>query len=452
MFLEILCGVALVAIATWIWFKRLGPWLGVRRFLADRANALPRFREVPTPFVHQQPDVHGTHAVLDVIALTPSPSHGAGIFVTGGKGQHNALLVQKDDRFVDVAAEFGLLGPMDQAVYGALLADIDGDGVEELLIAQDSGVYIHERSAPDGAFRLRRRLDEAVIPDRNVPLSIAAADTQGQGRLDLYISTYIAHPYNVTANFNRPDIRARNLFLRGNGDGTFRDATDEAGLVFNQNTFLALWVDLNGDGRPDLIVSPNTDKARCYENLGDGTFRERDLPLGWGYWMGIAAADVTGNGYPDILLSNIGSSIPAFLTKGDSRPDQPHDLHFRLLRNDGDFRFRDVSVELGARTTHFGWGAAFADFTKRGRQDFVMTENYTAMPLNLHGRFPTPGKLMLQGADGRYTRAERAVGVENRHFGYRVITPDLTGNGYPDLVIGNLTGPLRVFLNDGPAR
>jgi len=183
-------------------------------------------------------------------------------------------------------------------------------------------------------------------------------------------------------------------------------------------------------------------------NNGDGTFTEKQLPGEYGFWMGLAVGDATGNGLPDFFLANSGKSVPARMAKGDLRPDQKQDLASRLFRNEGNYVFTDATKEVGTVTDAFAWGSIFADFTNNGRNDLVVTENYLAYPMHLHEKFPTAGKFFLQGVDGKYVRAEHDSGVSNYHFGYKPLAVDLTGNGYNDLVIGNLRGPLRIFLND----
>ena len=133
----------------------------------------------------------------------------------------------------------------------------------------------------------------------------------------------------------------------------------------------------------------------------------------------------------------------------DLRDDQELDLASRFYRNDGDYNFTDVAAEIHANSQAFAWGGLLADFSNNGQLDLVITENYYAFPMGLHEHFPTAGKLLLQGADGKFIRAEAAAGVKNFNFGYRPIAADLTGSGSNDLIIGNLGGPLRVFLNDG---
>jgi hypothetical protein len=417
--------------------------LAAWRFQRD-GNPIPRFEELESRFVHEYLHDGTDHAIMGVAELAFGESGGKAVIVTGGKGQANAVLSIQNGRVRDVAAELGLEGNR-EATYGVTVADIDGDGVDEILFAQESGVYIYTKEPGEERYTARRL--EVDMPENGVPLGVAAADTRKSGHLDLYISTYIDAAHNVTAVYNDPKVRVTNIFLENQGGGVFVDKTEASGLALHQNTFAAQFSDLTGNGFPDLVVALNTDRVIAYENLGDGKFKQHVLASGYGFWMGIAIGDITNNGRPDIFVSNVGKSIPAFMVKGDTRPDQPVDLSFKLFRNEGGFTFTEVSKELGADANVFGWGLAAADFTGNGRLDLVVTENYTAFPLNLHKYFPNPGKLLIQGEDGKFVATQSQSGVVNRHFGYAVLATDLNGDGTQDLVIGNLGGPLRIFIN-----
>ena len=192
----------------------------------------------------------------------------------------------------------------------------------------------------------------------------------------------------------------------------------------------------------------NTDRPRLWGNNGDGTSTEKPLPGGYGFWMGLAVGDSTGNGLPDIFLANVGKSIPGKILHRDLRTDQEEDPQSAHLRNDGNYQFTSIAAQTKATSQAFAWGSLFADFTNNGRLDLVITENFMAYPLGMHKLLPTGGKFLLQDSDGTFVRAEKASGVRNFDFGYRPIAADLTGSGYQDLIIGNLNGPLRIFLND----
>ena len=417
-------------------------------FQKQDGNVVPTFTEVANGFEHLLEDVHDSFPALDVKALDVTRTGSNALLVTGGLGQHNALIVVEDGRVTDVAGEYGLEGPLDQAAYGIAVGDIDNDGEDEILIGMENGIYLYSRS-PDATAYTEKKLDiELPEPDRVLPLSITLADTRKSGNLDMYVSTFIKPKFMAPIVYNDPKVSIDNAFYVNNGDGTFTEATESSGLSLHQNCFDASLTDFTGDGYPDVVVALNTDRPRMWGNNGDGTFTEKRLPGEWGFWMGLAVGDATGNGLPDFFLANSGKSVPARMAKGDLRPDQKQDLASRLFRNEGNYVFTDGTQDAGTVTDAFAWGSVFADFTNNGRNDLVVTENYLAYPMHLHEKFPTAGKFFLQGTDGKYVRAEHASGVSNYHFGYKALAVDLTGSGFNDLVIGNLRGPLRIFLND----
>ena len=417
-------------------------------FRKEDGNIVPTFTELPNDFVHVLEDVHDSFPALDVKAVDVTNTGSKALLVTGGLGQHNALFTVSDGTVTDVAGEYGLEGPLDQAAYGIAIGDIDNDGEDEILIGMENGIYLYSRP-PGAKSYTEKKLDiELPEPDRVLPLSIALADTRKSGNLDMYVSTFIKPKFMTPIVCNAPKVSIDNAFYLNDGAGNFTENTDAAGLTLHQNCFDASLTDFTGDGYPDLVVALNTDRPRMWGNNGDGTFTEKQLPGEYGFWMGLAVGDANGNGLPDFFLANSGKSVPAHLAKGDLRPDQKQDLASRHFRNEGEYVFTDATEESGTVTDAFAWGSIFADFTNNGRNDLVVTENYLAYPMHLHEKFPTAGKFFLQGTNAKFVRAEHASGVSNYHFGYRPLAVDLTGNGYNDLVIGNLRGPLRIFLND----
>ena len=416
-----------------------------RAFIEANRSVIPRFEAVPCDFVHALVDDGRVHPVLDLIELDPDGNGDAHFLISGGAGQPNGLFRWRDGRVQDVTAEFGLEGPIDQAVYGLLSADVDGDGRAEVLMAMRDTVLVYRQETPGGRYAATQL--DFEIPRNQVPISLSAADTRGTGMLDLYVSTYIAPELNRTAIYNDPAIRGENVYLVNLGKGRFEDRTSASGIDVRQNTFQTIWVDIDGSGLPDLVLALNTDRPRMFANLGGGTFEERSLPGGYGFWMGVAAADTSHSGRPDLYFSNVGSSIPAFLVKGDTREDQTIDLSLRHLRNDGDYRFTEIGDTLGSNNKKFGWGVVMEDFVGSGDPQIVVTENYTHYPFNLQAILPSKGSFLVKGKDGRYCDTARYSGVSNPKFGYRALAIDLRGDGRKDLVIANLGGPVRVFLN-----
>ena len=116
-------------------------------------------------------------------------------------------------------------------------------------------------------------------------------DFDGDGFLDLFFTGSVA-------NADRPGAGPCGALYRNRGDGTFDDVTARSGIRSCGWTMGASWVDVDGSGRPDLVVT-GVGRTALYKNLGDGTFREEGAERGLvapGYAVGLAAGDASGDG------------------------------------------------------------------------------------------------------------------------------------------------------------
>lgn len=441
-------GLALVAVSMMV-LANVRAKNAYATFVAEKNNVVPTFTELQSGYRHAFTD-HNAQPMMDLIVFDPKGDGSQAVMVTGAKGQPDGVLIYEKGSMKNVAKELGLEGQINDSSYGLAAADIDGDGLQEVIVARQTGVYIYSRTQDDPMYT-ETKVDLPLPPDATA-VDVAVSDTTKNGFPDLFLSTFIDHSKHSTANFNDPAKRVPNVFWRNNGDGTFRDASVESGLDLHHNTFMATFVDLNGNGFDDLVLATNTAEGFVYENLGDGTFKKHKLPIGYGFWMGVGIADVTGNTFPDIYLSNAGTAIPAFMMKGDLTNEQKLDTSFRLLENDGKFNFRDVTQKYGLANAGFGWGTLFADFTNNGVAELVITENFIGMPMKMHKIFPSKGSFYVRGQDGKYFNTVVQSGLVNKNFGYRAVALDLNGNGFKDLVTANIDGPLRIFMNDGATR
>jgi hypothetical protein len=253
---------------------------------------------------------------------------------------------------------------------------------------------------------------------------------------------FVAFPSFMSATFNDPNHARTNRLLLNQGDNTFVDVTERAGVAGAQNTFCAVFTDLDLDGRPDLVVAQNTWKVEIFRNLGDLRFESVPVDIGYGFWMGIGIGDIDADGDQDLFFPNVGTSILEFLTRGDIRDDQPHTHDWALLRNDGEMRFSDITEAVGLADEGFAWGGVFEDANLDGRLDLFVAQNYIKWPL--HKLFKLSGKAYLQGADASFRDAPE-LGLENTRFGQSSLIVDFDGDGYQDYLWTNMDGPLRAF-------
>jgi enediyne biosynthesis protein E4 len=283
------------------------------------------------------------------------------------------------------------------------------------------------------------------LPENSVPLAVSAADIERDGDVDLYVSVFVDFPHFVPATFNVPAHAKQNRLLRNDGNLRFSDATTSATATL-QNTFTSLFVDLDGDDYQDLVVAQNTGQVEILRNTRDGGFAAVPFDSGYGFWMGVAAGDVDGDGDQDLAFTNVGDTFPAFAVKGDRHEDQPYAAGWRLWRNDGGFQFANVTHEAGLDDLGFAWGTVFEDMNLDGRLDLLAAQNYVKWPV--HRWFKFPGKLLLGTGQGFDFRPSPAA--ENRAYGNSPVIADLDGDTRPDLFWLNNDGPSRAYLNRTP--
>ena len=412
---------------------------------ASRTTALP----VPTPFTPVPVDfthvwTKGTHPFTGASVIDIDGDGTFEVFVGGGEGQRDALLSYRDGQLVDIEQGTGLSNT--SATYGSTAIDMDADGDTDLLVARENGVYLYLN---DGG-RFQERPIPVNLPADSVPFSVAVSDIDHDGDGDLYISVFVNAEKFRSATFNDPIHAKPNRMLLNNGDLTFTDITESSGTASKQNTFLSVFVDLDSDGWQDLVVSQNTGAVEIFRNMKDRTFQPVATTSPFGFWMGLAVGDIDHDGDQDLLFTNVGRSIPLFLTSGDLRDNQRHTHDWMLWRNDGEFRFTDVTNEHGLTGEGFAWGAVFEDLNLDGQLDLLVAQNYIKWPI--HHWFKLPGRTYLQsnGNSAHTFHHTPALGIENRYFGQSPLIVDLDGDGRQDLVWLNINGPIRAFLNTAP--
>jgi hypothetical protein len=403
----------------------------------------------PTPFTPVSADFthvwkKGTHPFTGAAVIDVDGDGTYEIFVGGGEEQRDALLSYRNGRLVNIENGTGLSN--NSATYGSTAIDMDADGYTDLIVARENGVYLYLN---DGG-RFQERPIPVDLPADSVPFSVAVSDIDHDGDGDLYVSVFVNAKKFRSATFNDPTHAKPNRLLLNNGDLTFTDITESSGTASKQNTFLSVFVDLDSDGWQDLVVSQNTGTVEIFRNMKDRTFQPVPTKSEFGFWMGLAVGDIDNDGDQDLFFTNVGRSIPLFLTSGDLRKDQRHTHDWMLWRNDGDFRFTDVTDSYGLAGEGFAWGAVFEDLNLDGQLDLFVAQNYIKWPI--HHVVKLSGRTYLQSTreDSRGFRHSSALELENRYFGQSPLIVDLDGDGRQDLVWLNIDGPVRAFLNTAP--
>lgn len=301
-------------------------------------------------------------------------------------GLPNRLFLGSTGRAVEASAAAGL--DVLDATSSALILDLDGDADQDLVLVAHQFVAIFENPGV-GPFR-----EVARYPAPS-SMSVAAADTDLDGDVDLFVCGY-SSPYSgdalPTPYYDATNGQA-NLFLRNTGGLAFEDATAASGLDVESErfSFSAAFEDFDADGDPDLYVANDFGGNALYVNDGSGVFEERAEELGVrdiAAGMGVTWADFNGDGWSDLYVSNMFSSAGGRVTgqvgfQGDADPEvralfKRHARGNSLFLSDGGRGFRDASEASGAASGGWAWGGLALDLNSDGRQDLVVPNGFVS--------------------------------------------------------------------------
>ena len=314
-------------------------------------------------------------------------------------------------------------------------------------IAQAAGLHFITENCPTA---------EKHQPE-TMPAGVALFDYDGDGLLDIYLVNGADMPSLVKTGpkyFNR--------LYHNNGDGTFTDVTERAGVAGAGYGMGVAVGDYDNDGWPDLFLA-NVNSNQLFHNNGDGTFTDVTAKAGLGgalhagrkMWS-IAAGwfDYNNDGLLDLFVSNYCQWDPqhepactGLVGRGYCHPNSYAPLPNTLYRNNGDGTFTDVSKDTGiAAVEGKGMGVAFADYDGDGFLDVFVANDNSANLLfhNLRGKRFEEVSLQAGVAYNEDGVALAGMGAEFR---------DLNNDGLPDVwhtAIENETFPL--FVNRGGGR
>jgi hypothetical protein len=316
------------------------------------------------------------------------------LYVAMGTGLPNQLWVQREDGTARECAREAGVDWLDDT-KGALLVDLDGDGDRDLVCAIGPTLLVctNEFKGGKGLFKPSRSLR---APSDAAFYSIAAADYDLDGDLDLYACRYVEASYgeSIPAPFQDARNGPSNHLLRNDGRQGFRDVTALVGLDLNNDRFstAAAWCDVDLDGDPDLYVTNDFGLNNLYRNDG-GRFVDVAVEAGVAdaaAGMGASFADFDGDGDFDLYVSNMDSAAGRRVSaEARFQAGQPaalrelvgrHAMGNALFENLGEGSFADRGAELGVRRGGWSWGSLLADVDGDGWHDVIAPNGFLSGP------------------------------------------------------------------------
>jgi hypothetical protein len=360
-----------------------------------------------------------------------------------------------DGTFTDVTERAGVNGAS-QGFYGMGVAvgDYDNDGFDDLYVTGYGGNILYHNNG-NGTFT--DVTQKAGVGAGGWSASAGFFDYDNDGKLDLFVTRYLNWSFktNRYCGEKKEGFRAychpdnwegtTNILYHNNGDGTFTDVSEKAGIANPQGKGLGVaFADYDGDGFTDIFVANDSVQCFLYHNNGNGTFSEVGLLAGVGYnedgktfaGMGVDFSDYDNDGLPDIAVTDLSNE------------------RYLLFRNNGDGTFRDVTNRsgIGSATLAFsGWSTHFLDYDNDGWKDLFVAQSHvmdTIQKTAPNLRYLEP-PLLLRNQTGHFSRVVAGEAFEREWAGRGAAFGDLDNDGDLDIVVSNLGQKAYVLRNDG---
>ncbi len=383
--------------------------------------------------------------------------------VTGKTTSPHAALFHNnhDGTFTDVTAKAGVAN--DRWGEGVAIADYDNDGWPDIFVSNFGKNRLYHNNH-DGTFT--DVAEKAGVALGNWSTGATWGDYDGDGKLDLFVPGYVHYDINEPPAQGSKNVNYQFCSFRGtkvmcgphglkgeqdhlfhnNGDGTFKDVSEATGTSDKAAYYglTSLFIDVNNDGKVDLLVADDSTPNYLYLNNGKGGFDDASFASGYALneggretaTMGIAAGDLSHDGRIDLYNTTFSD---------DYKP---------LYRNDGDANFTDISYQMGIAepsVPFLGWGDAFIDYDNDGWLDLIEANghvypqadtmpwgtSFAQRPLLFHNN---AGKLEV-------VAPVEGTGLARLGVGRGLAYGDLFNDGKIDVVINNMDGTPTLLRN-----
>ncbi len=367
-----------------------------------------------------------------------------------------------DGTFIDITAAAGV-GNSGNYGQGVACADYDNDGNVDIYIT-NFGPNVLYRNNGDGTFT--DVTNKAGVGDAAWSSSATFFDYDRDGHLDLFVVNYLVYSLDISyrpcgedgkVTYCHPSLfeGAPDRLYHNNGDGTFSDITQAAGVgniggLFHGKGLGVVSADFNNDGTPDLYVANDDTRNDFFYNNGDGTFSEISLLAGSAYsfdgiaqaGMGAATGDYNGDGLLDIFVTNLSYETNV------------------LYRNNGDGTFTDVIYEahLGKESyLYVGFGTLFFDADNDARLDIFIANGHIIDNIEeTHDilTYAQPDQLFRNKGDGTFEEISRSAGAYFESMGVSrgASFADYDNDGDADILVMQSNRHATLLRNDGGNR
>lgn len=422
------------------------------------------------------------------------------LYFSGNQTSGRLYLNKGNFKFEDITEKAGLL--TNRWCTGVSFVDINQDGFLDIYVnvagspkfgSTANLLYINNKN---GTFT--EQAAKYGIADTRLTMNASFFDYDKDGDLDLFL---ITNPADERVSFvnvisqrdSAEQVPGVDILYRNNGNGTFTDVSEQAGITKGGYSLGAAISDVNNDGYPDIYVTNDfLTSDILYINNGNGTFTDKIkecLKHSSFASMGCDIADFNNDGLPDIYTLDMLPEdnfrkkmiIPAasydklqLLLQSGYEPQYTRNA---LQLNNGDGTFSDISFMAGVSSTDWSWASLFADFDNDGDKDLLVTNGFyrdlgNLDYINYQTRLNSPmgnqvakrnqklkaikdlAKIPLQdylfenNNNLTFTKRSTEWGIGQPGFSNGACYADLDNDGDPEIIINQFNGAAKIYRNN----
>ena len=370
----------------------------------------------------------------------------------------------RDGTFTDVTEKSGLGRSGWQT--GVCVGDYDNDGWDDLFCTfWGHNILFHNNG--NGTFTDVTKKANLAQSKGRWGTGCSFVDYDRDGHLDLFVCNFVhLDPDNPPSIDNASFCQWKgvptmcgprglpgdtNILYHNNGDGTFTDVSEKAGILKPgpRYSITSVCCDFDNDGWPDIYVAVDSMPSILFQNNHDGTFTDIAVMAGCAYnadgheqaGMGLGVADYDCDGWFDIFKTNFADDTS------------------NLYHNNGDGTFSDLSFNsgVGINNTYVGWGCGFIDYDNDGWPDILQINGHVYPEIdkyNFGETFKNP-RLVYKNLGNRSFKdvsAEMGQGITARHSSRGAAFGDYDNDGAMDILILNMNEPPSLLHNVGGSK